>query len=127
MQRLFSTFPDGRPGAGLLLLRAAAAIAVVRSALYLAAAGSQTPGAWLVASVSAVAGVCVLIGFMTPAASVVMGAMVAIAWSQAPLEAFPHGFGVPLLIGVSAALALIGPGAFSVDARLFGRRRILVS
>jgi hypothetical protein len=32
-----------------------------------------------------------------------------------------------LLIGVAMSLALIGPGAYSVDARLFGRREIRVS
>jgi len=127
MQRLFSAFPDGPPGAGLLLLRALAAIAVVRTALYLTGEGSPTLEMWLVAGVAIVSGVCVLIGFMTPPASVLMGAMVAIAWSRAPLSSVPHGFGVPLLLGVATAIALTGPGAFSVDARLFGRREIVVS
>jgi uncharacterized membrane protein YphA (DoxX/SURF4 family) len=30
------------------------------------------------------------------------------------------------LAAISAALALLGPGAFSLDARLFGRREIII-
>ena len=30
------------------------------------------------------------------------------------------------LAAISAALVLLGPGAFSVDARLFGRREIII-
>ena len=109
------------------MLRGVAAIAVIRSAFYLTGAVTATLGAWLVAGVAIVAGLCVLIGFMTPPASVLMAGMVAVAWSEAPLTAFPGGYGVPLLIGVAMSLALIGPGAYSVDARLFGRREIRVS
>jgi hypothetical protein len=30
------------------------------------------------------------------------------------------------LAAISAALVLVGPGAFSLDARLFGRREIII-
>lgn len=32
----------------------------------------------------------------------------------------------PCLLAVLAAIALLGPGAMSVDARLFGRREIVI-
>jgi uncharacterized membrane protein YphA (DoxX/SURF4 family) len=31
-----------------------------------------------------------------------------------------------LLVGVLAALAILGPGAYSVDAWLFGRRKLII-
>jgi len=31
-----------------------------------------------------------------------------------------------ILAAISAALVLLGPGAFSLDARLFGRREIII-
>jgi hypothetical protein len=61
-----------------------------------------------------------LIGLWTPAA----GTVVAIAdgwlaWSRADDAATSA-----LLAVLGATLAMIGPGAWSVDARLFGRRHI---
>ena len=42
--------------------------------------------------------------------------------------ALPHLDWPAALVGVAAAagLALLGPGAFSLDARLFGRRKIFI-
>ena len=68
------------------------------------------------------AGVLLLAGFWTPVAGLVMAA------AEAGL-AFLHG-GDPsmhILLGLlGAALAMLGPGAWSVDARLFGRKRIQI-
>ena len=67
-----------------------------------------------------VAGLCLAAGLWTPIA----GALVAASgvWS-----AFVHP-GEPLarilLATIGAALALVGPGAWSIDARLFGWKRI---
>lgn len=69
------------------------------------------------------AAACLLIGFLTPLVAVVtcVGAMV--------LFCFNHHLSTGSDIGLvvlAAAIALLGPGAFSIDSRLFGRREIQI-
>jgi len=127
----FPMFPDGWPGAGLLLLRlATGAILIAQSAAYLGdkhELGSL--GVVLAGGLSAV-GFALLIGFLTRfvafAASIV--AIVGVfSWLPG------SGFG-PLLTQTTAGLSAVitvavvclGPGALSLDARLFGRREIVI-
>lgn len=69
------------------------------------------------------AGILLLVGLWTP----VVGALVAVA----ELWVFFSSSGDPwmaiLLAVLGGSLAMIGPGAWSVDARLFGRRHIEIS
>ena len=116
MQRLFSTFPCGPPGAGLLLLRAAVAIPLIHGGL--TTASSPTPE--IVELVTAGAAILLLIGLWTPLA----GGLVAVTQLGLALShpANPWPF---VDVGVLAgALAMLGPGGCSVDARLFGRKNI---
>lgn len=127
LQRLFSTFPDGWPGFGLLLLRAGAAIPL----LYFGVAGmSDGLGQSLSIAlhlVAATGGLLLLLGLWTPVA----GTVVAIdeLWSAFSLQ-FSHQDDqwLPIVLAVlSAGVAMLGPGAWSVDARLFGRKRFEVN
>ena len=119
MQRLFSTFPTGRPGAGLLLLRLAVGASLILE---------RIPEIWVipqslgfeVRTILVCVGICLLCGLWTP----VMGGVAAaiellIAFSSA-------GGSVThiLLVILSISLALLGPGAWSIDAHIFGRKRI---
>jgi len=126
MQRLFSTFPDGPPGAGLLLLRAAigGSLLVLGGIHLVPQAGGWSLAIGLVAAVS---GASLLIGFLTPlgvlAGLVAIG--LALVWPSPACRALPNGKLAALLLAVfTAAVALLGPGAISLDARLFGRREI---
>ena len=120
MQRLFSTFPEGWPGAGLLFLRAAAAIPAVQYAVE----GLLTapPVALVVQILATGAAALLLVGFWTPVAGVLMAmAEIFLAFSHF------HDPWIHILLGAfGAALAMLGPGAWSVDARLFGRKRIQI-
>jgi len=119
LQRLFSTFANGWPGVGLLLLRLAIAAALV----YCAVAQFKTTqqlASIVPQLIETGAGIFLLVGLWTPVAGTAAAA--AELWI-----AFSRG-GDPwislLLAALGASLAMIGPGAWSVDARLFGRRHI---
>ena len=118
MRRLFSTFSSGPPGLGLLLLRVIAGAALIVSYAQLHKGASLQ--AIIVNVIAAVGGLLLLVGLWTP----VTGTMVAIT---ALWIGFSHGndpWMSVMLAGLCAALALLGPGAWSVDARLYGWKRI---
>ena len=88
-------------------------------------------GGWSLAIglVAAASGASLLIGFLTPlgvlAGLVAIG--LALVWPSPACRALANGKLAGLLLGVfTAAVALLGPGAISVDARLFGRREISI-
>jgi putative oxidoreductase len=123
LQRLFSTFPNSWPGFGLLLLRLGVGIALVHlgvSRLFGALGASITVALHFI---EAAGGIFLLAGLWTP----VMGALIAIdeLWiafslnSSQPDNRLIHIF----LAVLTAGVAMLGPGAWSIDARLFGRRR----
>ena len=123
LQRLFSTFADGWPGIGLLLLRLLTAAAL----LYFAITGvlaSPPPATVFLQIVVIGAGTLLLVGLWTPVA----GTLAAIAKVSIALSRFFLHSGdpwTPLAMAVlGAILAMVGPGAWSVDARLFGRKHI---
>ena len=120
VQRLFSTFPAGWPGTGLVFLRAAMAIPLVEVTTRPFAPALPLPLSLqlLTAACSAL----LIIGLWTPIAGVLM------AFCELSLLFFSFG-GASLhivLAALSAALAMLGPGAWSVDAHLFGRKRIRI-
>jgi hypothetical protein len=118
MQRLFSMFPTGRPGIALLLLRTALSVMLLEDALG-RLANQDSP--WLLLPLGAVA-IALCVGFLTPITSLLCVAFEAAAWRVAggALEAVHV---CAILNG--AALAMLGPGAYSLDARLFGRRQVI--
>lgn len=118
MRRLFSTFSTGPPSLGLLLLRmvAGAVLIVSFARLY----GGPSSHAITPHLIAAGAGLLLLAGLWTPVA----GAIVAIIELFSAFSQNHDPWVSVLLASVAVALALIGPGAWSVDARLFGWKRI---
>jgi putative oxidoreductase len=114
MQRFFSAFPNSLPGAGLLLLRLCnGLLLLVHSATPIRLTMSIEDLAQLVA---AGAGVLILLGLATPFAAAI-GSVISL-WIAAPFERHI------VLATIGASLVLLGPGAWSIDACLYGRRRI---
>jgi len=117
MQRLFSTFPHSWPGAGLLILRIAAATAALLSGF--GAPMQGLPGSVFQAIASAT-GALLLLGLWTPVAGLLQVCVeLSGAYGRDAL-----GMDQFLLSALGLGLAMIGPGAWSLDARLFGRKRI---
>jgi len=119
MRRLFSTFAHGWPGAGLLLMRVVLGIALIaRSATRL---WGDPPMLLTVLSVLLIgAGLLLLAGLWTPIAGTLVAAIE--AWK---IFLLPQDLWVYILLGtLGAALAMLGPGGWSVDARLFGWKRV---
>ena len=119
MPRLYSTFAGGWPGTGLLFMRLViGCVLVVRASLWLW--GDPPLNITIPAAILLVAGFLLMLGLWTP----IVGTSVAVieAWKILTL---PGDRWLWLLLGtVSGALAMLGPGRWSIDARLFGWKRV---
>ena len=116
MQRLFSTFADGWPGSGLLIQR------LLLSTILLHEAFLQ-PGATVSLAPIAlqlIASVLLIIGLGTP----YVGVLVAASQIWLYLSGAADMWTAIIVFGLSFTLAMIGPGAWSMDARLFGREHV---
>ena len=116
LQRLFSTFPNSWPGRGLLLQRMVTAALLFFSVFRHLKEPSQFALVFPHV-IGAGAGVLLLLGLWTPVCGTLIAVVeVWIAYSSV-------GGGIPIMLGtLGVTLAMIGPGAWSIDARLFGRK-----
>lgn len=120
MQRLLSLFPHGHAGIGLILLRLAVGTGLVLlnpiALLWL-----QTGAAYFAAGVILLA---LVAGLLTRWMAMIccfaaIAKLYGLAFTLAMLPS--------LMFGLSAAaLMLLGPGAYSMDALLFGRRVVKI-
>ena len=119
MQRLFSTFARGWPGVGILLLRVAAGSSLIaRSILVLG--NTHTFGTGFFQLFIATTGLLLIAGLWTPVVASVM--VLLELWRIISRHGDPASD--ILLCTLALAIALLGPGAWSIDARLFGWKRI---
>ncbi len=111
-------FPAGLAGAALLILRMCTAGSIGTCAY---AHGRFASGWIAVAIISLI--VLIGVGFLTPIACglAVLLELYCLIYSQGT-----DAWHVVNTLLVTLSLGLLGPGAFSLDARLFGRRRLIV-
>jgi hypothetical protein len=110
-------FPQGGPGVALLLLRVAVALTLVASTIHHSGLFSLLFAGGLLVSLA------LIIGYLTPLMSVVAG-----AFSVANLLFISEARALIFVLTIldAAALAILGPGAYSLDSRLYGRRVTVV-
>ena len=133
MQRLYSTFPGRWPGIGLVLLRATAGVwAAIEGAAFVLGRGPSGESMLALAggAIVLLGGGALVAGFLTPLAALVVALMAAgsaLSWIPYP-DVHLAGFHAHawLVTIVAIGVALLGPGAFSVDSRMFGRREIII-
>jgi uncharacterized membrane protein YphA (DoxX/SURF4 family) len=118
VDRLFSAFPNGWAGLGLLCLRFALLLTLI----------TEISPATVIRLALACTGALVIAGFLTPLVSSAVATITVstAGWSLvtgAPLLFDSLRVHV-LLAGIATALLMIGPGAYSVDAHLFGWREL---
>jgi uncharacterized membrane protein YphA (DoxX/SURF4 family) len=127
---LSHSFPGGRAGVGLLMLRTALGATVLyQSGIDLITGSNPMLRTWIVELSIAASAILLIIGLLTPCVAAVLGV----------LEIVTHSFLSPescslsactsstaLAAAIAAAVVVLGPGALSVDARLFGLREVII-
>ncbi len=113
-------FPNGWPGCGLLLLRVSDAGFVIQQGAVQLAGPQHVSGMLPVYAVAAIAGALLLFGIWTP----IVGTLIALL----EIGMLVPGTGRPedafLSAAIAVSVAMLGPGVWSVDAAIFGRRRL---
>jgi len=111
-------FPQGGPGVALLLLRiSVVAFLIILALSYNGSFHRLVLGGVLLISLS------LLIGFLTPFLCVTGAVLVIANMLINPQASIVVGV---IAIANAVALALLGPGAYSLDSKLFGRRVTIV-
>jgi len=128
---LYSGFPARAPGAGLLLLRIAIGATLVAQAMpCLSDARDARLSGVAFCLLALLGGASLIIGFLTRIAAAIAAIFITsitflslAAPLMDPAQSRPLGLN---LITVAVAIALLGPGAISLDAALFGRRKVII-
>jgi uncharacterized membrane protein YphA (DoxX/SURF4 family) len=91
---------------------------------------NATFGTWITGSLALLSGMLLLVGFLTPVAAALTSVPAIRMWVSIypALSSKPMAFEllIAALPAIAFALVLLGPGAYSLDARLFGLRQIII-
>jgi hypothetical protein len=119
LRRLFSTFAHGWPGAGLLLLRLVTAAALVYQAIETLPSEHSLQSA-VIETLTVIVAILLLAGVWTP----ISGTLTAPIELRNIFARADNPWMCVLLGALGICIAMIGPGAWSADARRYGWKRI---
>ena len=122
-----SEFPCGVPGLALLLLRSAAGVVAIYEG-YRHLSPGHTSIEMLAGAASCLSGALLLMGLFTSLAGIVaaLGALAG-SMSSLPANSAPEPVLTSVFVAITClSLAMLGPGEWSIDAHLFGRREIII-
>ena len=119
MQRLFSMFPSGRPGVALLIMRVALAVMILNGFI----GRLEGLSSWWILAAPAALGIAICLGLLTPLVAVLTIVFEVTTWAA---TGGPIGTVHVCAVLNAVGLSLLGPGAYSLDARLFGRRQLIL-
>jgi hypothetical protein len=106
-------------GIALVVLRSVVAITIIVNAYKCSILGSPT----LIDAFVVLMGLCLLLGFLTPYCAT-LSCLIELVLLVA--TAVPNRFELAMSALTAAAAAVLGPGAYSLDSRLFGRKLIKI-
>ena len=112
-------FPNGWPGRGLLLLRIVAGILPIYDGIT-RVMGELHHESLALQIIAAGAGIFLVAGLWTPVA----GALLAVTHIWIAFSGTAHLRSSILLATMGAAIAVLGPGGWSIDALRYGRQRL---
>jgi uncharacterized membrane protein YphA (DoxX/SURF4 family) len=111
-------FPLGWPGLALLLLRGSVATAILLEGY----GHPQVLSGWMVGALTLFCA-CLCAGFLTPIVAILAMLFHALTWATLSIES--AGMTAIMLLN-ALALAMLGPGAYSIDAYRYGRRLVVL-
>lgn len=112
-------FPNGLPGAGLLLLRLVCGAFITTDSVARIIAGPHIP-TLIIESIALTGALFLTVGFWTPIAGILI-VLIELLLALLRTNSFQHSI---LLATLGAALTVLGPGSHSVDAKRYGRKSI---
>jgi uncharacterized membrane protein YphA (DoxX/SURF4 family) len=127
-ERWFPDFPSGPAGLGLLIGRVALGlIFIAHGRFYLI---EKDPIMWLLGAGFSLLGFLLTLGLLTPVAGslgMIGGLMIWLTVIPDCSSSLSHSnYSLFLVTALILEVLLVGPGAYSIDARIFGRREIVI-
>jgi uncharacterized membrane protein YphA (DoxX/SURF4 family) len=127
---LFSAYPGSLAGIGLVLLRSVMGFTSAWQGVLCLAAKDAGATVRIVGGLAVLTGILLVIGFRTRLASFLIALGIAfISLCTLPLptrDLFDRLLPTLFAETISMAVVFLGPGAFSIDAYLYGRKEIII-